>query len=80
MGRYRVEFLSSVEGEPYLVGVFDSSEQAVRELRQEWEHWGTLASRTEFLHSVSPLNGSCFVVWTPSGQSIVYRIEREPES
>jgi hypothetical protein len=79
MSRHRVEFLNSVEGEPSLVGVFETLDLAQSELRQEWERWESLVSRTDSLHSVSPLNGSCFAVWTASGQSIVYRIERESE-
>ncbi len=79
MGRHKVEFLSSIEGEPSLVGVFDTLDEAQRELRQEWERWESLASRTDSLHSVSPLKNFCFMIWTPSGQSIVYRIEGESE-
>ena len=79
MGRHKVEFLNSVEGQPSLVGVFDTLDQAEGELRQEWERWKSLASSTESLHSVSPLNGFCFAIWTASGQSIVYRIEGESE-
>jgi hypothetical protein len=77
MRRYRVEFLDPVEGDVQLIGVFDSQQQAERELRDEWERWQKLTLERGFCGVISILYGKNFEVRTPSNKVIVYRIESE---
>ncbi len=77
MRRYRVEFLDPVEGDVQLIGVFDSQEQAQRELRAEWERWQKLTLERGFCHLVSMLYEKHFEVRTPSNKVILYRLESE---
>lgn len=78
MRKYRVEFLDPVEDRPCLVGVFGSSSEARYQLREEWARWSALTARGPVAHSVSDLKTNFFTVCTPSGQTIMYRVQRGP--
>jgi hypothetical protein len=75
MCKYRVEFVDPVENSLCLVAVFDTRQEAQQELRQEWRRWKQLISRNGFRHILAELNADHFTIQTPSGQSIVYRVE-----
>ncbi len=75
MRRYRLEVADSAEGQPHRLGLFPTRAQAREALRTEWKQWRELAATPDFRPSLSKLNGGTeFLVQTPSGQEIVYRI------
>ena len=74
MRRYRFEVVAPAEGQPHLLGLFLSRAQAREALEAEWKQWSELEATPDFLPSLSKLNGKEFLIHTPSGQEIVYRI------
>ncbi len=75
MRPYRFEVVAPAEGQPHLLGRFPNRTQARKALRTEWKQWRELVATPGFLPSLSKLNGGTeFLIHTPSGQEIVYRI------
>ncbi len=75
MRQYRLEVVAPAEGLPHLLGLFPTRAQAREALRTEWKQWKELEAAPDFRPSLSKLNGKQFLIHTPSGQEIVYRIE-----
>ena len=78
MRRYRLEVVDPAEGLPHLLGLFPTRAQAREALRTQWKQWRELEASPDFRPSLSKLNGKQFLIHTPSGQQIVYRIELDP--
>ncbi len=75
MRRYRLEVVDHADGPPHRLGLFPTRSQAREALRTEWKQWRELAATPDFRPSLSKLNGGTeFLIQTPSGQEIVYRI------
>ncbi len=75
MRPYRFEVVAPAEGQPHLLGRFPNRTQARKALRTEWKQWRELEASPDFLPSLSKVNGGTqFLIHTPSGQEIVYRI------
>ncbi len=75
MRRYRLEVVTPAEDLPHVLGLFPTRARAREALQTEWKQWRELEAAPDFLPSLSKLNGKQFLIQTPSGQEIVYRIE-----
>ncbi len=77
MGDYRVEFHDSAEEEPCLIGRFATRQAANLAFEAEGARWRSLAARQSSRHTVSRVDATKFLVRSPSGRRIVYRVVAE---